>query len=98
MRTHREIPGKTLAPAPALVAHSSRPFPQRYELVCCNLLVLFVQAIRPVHVNVGHTGCAKTKMQARIVARIIARLTEDRLRLHFSPVVHQYSGSDRAAL
>src|SRR4051812_37836875 len=47
---------------PTLVRNNSSRFTNCYELICGNLFVLFVQPVRPIHINVGRRRCAKPKM------------------------------------
>src|SRR5258708_8667510 len=89
---------RLLASATALVAHNSCPIPQRDELVCGNLLILFVQTIGPVNVEIDRTESTQAKMQAGIVAGVKTGLAEYRLRLHLAAITSHHTRSDRAAV
>src|SRR5258708_39163968 len=88
---------RLLASAPALVAHNSCTLPQRDELVCGNLLILFVQTIGPVNVEIDRTESTQAKMQAGIRAGAKKRKVEDRLRLHLAAITSHHTPSGRAA-
>lgn len=95
-----QIPGASalLAFSPALVGDASHAFAQSHQLIGSDAFVRLVQSVGPVDINIDRSDCAKTKMQAGIIAGIVTGLADYRLGLCLASIVNEHTGTDRASV
>jgi len=83
---------------PAAVGYEAHRLLNGDELVGRDVFEALVQAVRPVHIDVGESVVSQTEVQTRIVRREEARLAQHGLCLGLASVMDQHPSTNGAAI
>lgn len=83
---------------PTAVGYWTYAFLDRNEPVGSDLLESFVQSTGPIHIDVGRSEVPQSEVQAGIVAREKAGLTQHRLRLRLASIMDEDPGSNGTSI